>query len=117
MRFARPEVGVTAKFSGARSAPGLLCTPLSKFLDPPLNITISGAEAVVATESVPDQIGISTLPFFLDDLGCIGTESNLLDCLPQHNCRAMDPENAGVHCLRKGIITVTIVSPSSQRSP
>ena len=69
-----------------------------------MSITISGAEAVFITESVPDQIGISTLPFFLDDLGCIGTESNLLDCLPQHNCHAMHPENAGVHCLRKGII-------------
>ena len=69
-------------------------------------ITISGAEAVVATESVPNQFGTSTLPFLLDDVGCNGSESNLLDCLPQHNCQAVDPknENAGVHCLRKGII-------------
>ena len=42
MRFARPEVGVTAKFSGALRAPGLLCTPLSKFLDPPLPPTDQG---------------------------------------------------------------------------
>ena len=48
--------------------------------------TISGAEAVVDTMSVPDQFGASTLPFVLDDVGCNGSESNLLDCLPQHNC-------------------------------
>ena len=36
MRFARPEVGVTAKFSGALRAPALPYTPLSRFLDPPL---------------------------------------------------------------------------------
>ena len=71
-----------------------------------MSITISGAEAVVATVSVPNQFGTSTLPFLLDDVGCNGSESNLLDCLPQHNCQEADPvnENAGVHCLRKGII-------------
>jgi hypothetical protein len=32
--------------------------------------------------------GASTLSFFaLDDVGCNGLESNLLDCLPQHNCK------------------------------
>ena len=44
-------------------------------------------------------------------MGCNGSESNLLDCLPQHNC-GMDrdgtgndkgTENAGVQCLRKGM--------------
>ena len=51
------------------------------------------------------QFGVSTLPFFLDDVGCGGSESNLLDCLPQHNCggRKTRLENAGVKCLRKGI--------------
>ena len=77
--------------------------------------TISGAEAVVVTESVPNQFGTSTLPFLLDDVGCNGSESNLLGCLPQHNCHATDPknENAGVHCLRKGII---LFLPSSQHN-
>jgi hypothetical protein len=47
------------------------------------------------------------LPFFLDDVGCNGSESNLLDCLPHHNCDSyrLDLENAGVQCLRKGIAT------------
>ena len=44
----------------------------------------------------------SELPFLLDDLGCNGSENNLLDCLPQHNCDASRDENAGVQCLRKG---------------
>ena len=37
-------------------------------------------------------------------MGCNGSENNLLDCLPQHNC-GMDrgAENAGVQCLRKGM--------------
>ena len=47
---------------------------------------------------------ISAYPFFaLHDVGCNGTESNLLHCLPQHNCGMnRDAENAAVHCLRKG---------------
>ena len=45
----------------------------------------------------------SALSFLLDDVGCNGSESNLLDCLPQHNCHVgADSENAGVQCLRKG---------------
>ena len=46
----------------------------------------------------------SVHPFFaLDDVGCNGTESNLLDCLPQHNCgQNRGAENAGVLCFRKG---------------
>ena len=55
-------------------------------------------------QSVPDWYGPSTLSFFaLDDVGCNGSESYLLDCLPQHNC-GMDrgAENAGVQCLRRG---------------
>ena len=44
----------------------------------------------------------STLPFILDDLGCNGSESNLLECLPKHNCALSINENAGVRCLRKG---------------
>ena len=67
-------------------------------------ITLSGAEAI-NTQSAPDWYGPSTLSFFaLDDVGCNGSESNLLDCLPHSNC-GMDRgmENAGVQCLRKGM--------------
>ena len=42
-------------------------------------------------------------PFVLDDLGCNRSESNLLECLPKHNCGLSNDENAGVRCLRKGI--------------
>ena len=45
----------------------------------------------------------STIPFLLDDVGCNGSENNLLECLPQHNCESTSNENAGVNCLRKGI--------------
>ena len=65
----------------------------------------SGAEAI-NMESTPDWYGPSTLSFFaLDDVGCNGSESNLLDCVPQHNCKFDDrgTENAGVQCLRKGM--------------
>ena len=59
-----------------------------------------GAETVTGLVR-PDDAG--ELPFFLDDLGCSGSERNLLDCLPQHNCAmSSTPENAGVQCLRKG---------------
>ena len=52
-----------------------------------------------------DATTISILPYFLDDVGCNGSESNLLNCLPCHNCGSFrfGGENAGVHCLRKGI--------------
>ena len=47
-----------------------------------------GAEAIINEgELTPDWYTPSTLNFFaLDDVGCNGSESNLLDCLPQHNC-------------------------------
>ena len=45
--------------------------------------------------------GNSMLPFVLDDMGCSGSERNLLECLPRHNCGSSN-ENAGVRCLRKG---------------
>ena len=72
-----------------------------------MTITIlSGAEAI-NMESTPDWYHPSTLLFFaLDDVGCNGSESNLLDCLPQHNCDTGNDkgtENAGVQCLRKGM--------------
>ena len=65
-----------------------------------MNNTISGAEALVGDQS--HQFGESTLPFLLDDVGCNGSENNILDCLPQHNCELSSSENAGVQCLRKG---------------
>jgi deleted-in-malignant-brain-tumors protein 1 len=73
------------------------------------NITISGSEAINEIRSTPDPewYGASTLSFFaLDDVGCNGSESNLLDCLPHHNCGVeslSNTENAGVQCLRKGM--------------
>ena len=76
-----------------------------------LNIAIilfdSGAEAI-NMKSIPEWYGPSTLLFFaLDDVGCNGSESNLLDCLPYHNCVTSNndkgTENAGVQCLRKGM--------------
>ena len=66
----------------------------------------SGAEEI-NMKSIPDWYGPSTLSFFaLDDVGCNGSESNLLNCLPQHNCGTGSDkliENAGVQCLRKGM--------------
>ena len=53
----------------------------------------------------------STLQFILDDLGCNGTENNLLECLPEHNCMQSPPEDAGVRCLRKGtVIMIQLLS-------
>ena len=69
-----------------------------------MRFIISGAEIINTKPPTPDWYGPSTLSFFaLDDVGCNGSESNLLDCLPQHNC-GMDRgrENAGVQCLRRG---------------
>ena len=52
---------------------------------------------------MPNLFGTSALPFLLGDVGCNGSESSLLHCLPQHNCHSdADRENAGVQCLRKG---------------
>ena len=62
------------------------------------------AGAEVITDMPQSMTNTGNYPFFaLDDAGCIGTESNLLDCLPQHNCgKNRGAENAGVQCLRKG---------------
>ena len=55
------------------------------------------------------------LPFVLDDLGCNGSEKNLLDCLPQHNCVSDDDfENAGVNCSRKGAYNKSMYCYSCQ---
>ena len=70
-----------------------------------MRFIISGAEIINTKPPTPEWYGSSTLSFFaLDDVGCNGSESNLLDCLPQHNC-GMDrgTENAGIQCLRKGM--------------
>ena len=65
-----------------------------------MSFIISGAETINTK-----QYGPSTLSLFaLDDVGCNGSESNLLDCLPQHNCvTRVGEENAGIQCLRKGM--------------
>jgi hypothetical protein len=67
-----------------------------------LIIPHAGAKAVTEHNSgkfrADDTINI--LPYFLDDVGCNGLESNLLNCLPSHNCRVR--ESAGVQCIRKG---------------
>ena len=51
--------------------------------------------------------------FFFDDVGRNGSESNLLECSPHHNCGSSKSitlqENAGVQCSRKGIISFMIV--------
>ena len=60
----------------------------------------------VALKQSEDRYGTDLLPFFLDDTRCNGSESNLLKCLPHHNCDVDNNgrhENAGVICLRKGI--------------
>ena len=48
--------------------------------------------------------------FALDDVGCNGTESNLLDCLPWHNCGLYNrgAENAGAYA--KVSIVIIIIS-------
>ena len=50
------------------------------------------------------------LPYFLDNLGCNGSESNLLDCLPIHNCGYGRIEDAGAQCLHKGSYQAVIVN-------
>ena len=65
---------------------------------------ISGAKTGTYDNSQNRATSDKTL-FFLDNVGCNGSESNLLDCLPQHNCNPMNQmEIAGVECLRKGKI-------------
>jgi hypothetical protein len=59
---------------------------------------MSGAEEITGQFGNDDS---STQSIFLDDVGCSGSEMNLLNCLPYHNCKI--GENAGVKCLRKGI--------------
>ena len=63
---------------------------------------ISGAKTGTYDYSQNRATSDKTL-FFLDNMGCNGSESNLLDCLPQHNCNSM-MEIAGVECLRRGKI-------------
>ena len=58
----------------------------------------AGAEAIINMKS--DTVAGAHPNFALDDVGCNGTESNLLDCLPEHNCGMnRGAENAGVLCL------------------
>ena len=46
---------------------------------------------------------LKSFPIFLDDLGCTGSESNLLECLPNHNCFVSSFEDAVGTCLNGGI--------------
>ena len=63
----------------------------------------SGAIAFNQNNRFPLNNGAKTLPFLLDDLGCNGTESSLLECLPQHNCKRYGTnEDAGVSCSQRG---------------
>ena len=67
-----------------------------------IKILILHLGAVVITNQFVAQDS-SALPFILDDVGCNGSESNLLYCLPEHNCdHVTGLENAGVQCSRKG---------------
>ena len=64
---------------------------------------IIGAEVFMANQLKDCD---RSLPFYLDDLKCSGSESNLLECLPNHNCEPksgnVNDESACVRCLRKG---------------
>ena len=42
------------------------------------------------------------MAYVLDDLGCNGSETNLLECLPAHNCVASEFEDAIVSCGPRG---------------
>jgi hypothetical protein len=73
-----------------------------------INITIiTGAQAVEHSGLKFGTNVSAYFPYLLDDVGCSGSESNLLNCLPDHNCISDAVgllEDAGVQCLRKGII-------------
>ena len=58
----------------------------------------TGAQAVSAA-----FFGQGTGPIFLDEVGCFGNETNLLDCsaVTQHNCA--HSEDAGVRCITAGM--------------
>ena len=75
--------------------PGLICNLC--------NVVHAGSVAVVGGDNQHTFMSSTELDFILDDVGCTGAESNILECLPDHNCGTTSiDENAGVRCLRKG---------------
>ena len=59
--------------------------------------------ASITADTVDNNIERS-LDYVLGDLGCNGSEKNLLECLPRHNCGLSSgiDEDAKVTCARKG---------------
>ena len=76
-----------------------LCFICGIVLDLQILLRKTGAQAVSAA-----FFGQGTGPILLDELGCFGNESSLLDCsaMTQHNCA--HNEDAGVRCITTGIL-------------
>ena len=64
-----------------------------------LQLGLSSTQGI--TDIVDGEEKAENLPFVLDDLGCTGSENNLLECLPQHNCVTSVPEFVEVSCTRQ----------------
>ena len=68
-----------------------------------MHIVLTGATALSRA-----TFGQGTGPILLDNVGCLGTETRLVDCpsngLTVHNCA--HSEDAGVRCICKSFMTV-----------